>query len=285
MFKLETHQRINHWPGCGWLTSKVDLTETVNSKYIPKAFRFPQQKDEFLTYAELHPDSLFLQKSIMNRGISVKKPNEIDFTNSTMFVQEMVQNPLLIEDRMFDFGVYVVITSIDPLRIYLWDTDILLRVCLEPYYPFNKNNLNSYVIGDNFHSGWHFDSIQKFMKHKFSLKMALNAQLEERCINTTMIWEQVKDCIITTVSIQEHRLVEAIRHFSSKHNFFELVRFDFMVDAGLNVHLLEINMSPGLFPRENTKIYHESMYEQLVFDTLNLVGIGSFFEKTVLKKL
>lgn len=275
IFHLDANQRINHWPGCGWLTSKVDLTDTVDSIYIPKAFRLPERKDEFLIYAKNHPQKRFLEKSITNRGVSAKSPSEIDFTNSSIFVQEMVENPLLIEDRMFDFGVYVVITSIDPLRIYMWDMDILLRVCLKTYYPFNKENLDSYVIGDHFHSGWHFNSINKFTQQKFSLKMALNAHLQERGLHVSEIWEQIEDSIISTVLNQEERLINAAKNYNSKRNFFELVRFDFMVDDLLNVHLLEVNMSPGLFPRENTKIYHESMYEQLILDTLILVGFGS----------
>ena len=117
------------------------------------------------------------------------------------------------------------------------------------------------------------------------MKTAFNAQLEERNLSSTVIWEQVKDCIVSTVSTQEHRLVAAVKYFRSKLNFFELVRFDFMVDSELNVHLLEINMSPSLFPRENTKVYHEPMYAQMLFDSLNLVGIGSYFERKSSKQL
>ncbi len=37
------------------------------------------------------------------------------------FSQEFVTNPLLVSGHKFDIGVYTVITSIDPLRIYVFD--------------------------------------------------------------------------------------------------------------------------------------------------------------------
>ncbi len=37
------------------------------------------------------------------------------------FLQEFISNPLLIDGYKFDIGVYVAITSLQPLRIYVTD--------------------------------------------------------------------------------------------------------------------------------------------------------------------
>ncbi|XP_026667561.1 uncharacterized protein LOC108622816 [Ceratina calcarata] len=69
--KLNAHQRVNHFPGCGYITNKVDLS-TTEGRYMLPAFKIPEQRDEFLRYANGYPETMFVQKSNDHRGISVK---------------------------------------------------------------------------------------------------------------------------------------------------------------------------------------------------------------------
>jgi len=46
---LEPHQKVNHFPGSGFITNKVNLA-TSGLKYVPKAFNLPREKDSFLLY-------------------------------------------------------------------------------------------------------------------------------------------------------------------------------------------------------------------------------------------
>jgi len=43
------------------------------------------------------------------------------------FVQEYIANPFLVDERKFDIGIYTVLTSIDPLRVYVYDREVLIR--------------------------------------------------------------------------------------------------------------------------------------------------------------
>ncbi len=45
----------------------------------------------------------------------------IDYTREESIVQEFLENAILIDGRRFDIGIYVTITSLDPLRIYILD--------------------------------------------------------------------------------------------------------------------------------------------------------------------
>lgn len=51
-----------------------------------------------------------------------------------------------------------------------------------------------------------------------------------------------------------------------------MVRFDYVLDAKMNVYLMEVNMSPNL----STKHFvgNRLLYEQVIFNLLNLVGIA-----------
>lgn len=65
-------------------------------------------------------------------------------------------------------------------------------------------------------------------------------------------------------------------NFSTTHHFFELARFDFLLDENLNVYLVEVNMSPNLTPAEPRFESNAITNEQIVHDTLQLVGAGSY---------
>ncbi|GBO10850.1 hypothetical protein AVEN_146745-1 [Araneus ventricosus] len=57
----------------------------------------------------------------------------------------------------------------------------------------------------------------------------------------------------------------------SLRNFFELVRFDFIIDEDLNAFLLEVNMSPNLSPAHFPQ--NKLLYEPIVYNSLSIVGL------------
>jgi tubulin monoglycylase TTLL15 len=59
-------------------------------------------------------------------------------------------------------------------------------------------------------------------------------------------------------------------------NFFELVRFDIVLDEKLNPFVMEINMSPNLTPADDRFEENILIYEPLVYETLKLVGAGNY---------
>lgn len=68
--------------------------------------------------------------------------------------------------------------------------------------------------------------------------------------------------------------------FKSKHNFFEMMRIDFVIDENLNIYMLEANMSPNLssahFPP------NKLLYQQVLYNVLGLVGVGEYIYKNSL---
>lgn len=134
LHRLMSHQRVNHLPGTGFITNKVDLA-TSDSKYIPRAFKLPKNKKEFLIYASKNKNALFLEKHNQHRGVYLKNMSEIDLVSGESFVQEYVQKPFLVDGHKFDIGVYVVVTSVNPLRVYWYKGDVLFRYF---YTSFNR---------------------------------------------------------------------------------------------------------------------------------------------------
>ncbi|EPB67318.1 hypothetical protein ANCCEY_13592 [Ancylostoma ceylanicum] len=89
------------------------------------------------------------------------------------------------------------------------------------------------------------------------------------------IWKQIDHVIAEVFQSQQAKMLHALKSVPSKARFFELSRFDFMVDADLNVHLLEANMSPNLSSGHFAQ--NQILYEEVLLNLFSLVGIASAF--------
>lgn len=61
-----------------------------------------------------------------------------------------------------------------------------------------------------------------------------------------------------------------------------MMRFDLVVDNDLNVYLMEANMSPNLSSAHFAQ--NQLLYEQVIYNLLNLVGVGSSLHRQSFRK-
>ena len=122
-------------------------------------------------------------------------------------ISRYVTNPLLINGHKFDLRIYVAVTSVNPLRLYLYE-DGLTRFATCKYstssgggakkagkfmhltnFSVNKKNVN-FVKSD----GPEEDGVGS----KWSLK-ALRKAFQEQGIDDKAIWRKIEDVCIKTV--------------------------------------------------------------------------------------
>uniref|UniRef100_A0A7E4ZVL4 Tubulin polyglutamylase TTLL6 n=1 Tax=Panagrellus redivivus TaxID=6233 RepID=A0A7E4ZVL4_PANRE len=269
----KAHQLINHIPGSGYYTSKVSLATANISLGVPKAFALPSKKDAFEAYANANPDLKWVQKSNAHRGIKVVPKEQLDLTQKDTFVQHFVENPLLVDGRKFDIGIYTVITSISPLRVYIYDGDVLLRFCAKDYEPFDVEDVDKYVVGDDYTPLWEMPSLKDdFLINDYTFKESLDAHLRERDINPEQIWDQVREIIRQVFEAQNPFMIKSAEKYKNKRAYFELSRFDFVVDTNLKVYLMEANMSPNLSSGHFAQ--NKALYEQVIFNIFSMLGLA-----------
>ena len=269
---LKPHQKVNHFPGCGYITNKVDLS-TTKGKYTPLSFKIPDNQEALLTYVKENPEKSFVQKSNAHRGIEIKKIEELNLTAEGSFVQEYIDRPFLVDGYKFDIGIYTVITSVDPLRVYGYKGDVLFRFCPVKYHPFDPNNLDKYVVGDDYLPIWNVPSLRNYYaKLGFSMKDSFDAYVKSKGKDPQKMWDDAFDAIKEITLKKEMQIREVTKRFGSGRNFFELMRFDFTLDEDLNVYIMEANMSPNLSSAHYPP--NQLLYEQVLFNLFALIGVG-----------
>lgn len=147
---LRIEQKVNHFPGIGVLVGKSHMNAlNAHLKYILPSFVLPYDQVKFEEFLNKNPKAKLVEKNIFNRGVRIVTKKDVlqrNHENSEIFYQQFMDKPFLIDGHAFDFGIFVLITSFNPLRIYRFDADVLFRFCKEKYYPFDPSNRDKYVV-------------------------------------------------------------------------------------------------------------------------------------------
>lgn len=288
---LHDFQRINHFPNSFEITKKDRMS--VNLKNMQQ--RFPSEYDFFPeTYVIPEEYSEFYHKFQNDKGNWIVKPCNSS-QGKGIFLLDTLQNlpsvegcvvsryigePLLINGLKFDLRIYVLVTSYEPLRIYLYDEG-LVRFASEPYTSSVKASKYSFLTNYSINK-----KNEKFIQntnvsqdncgHKWSLS-ALMKYLSESSFDTSSLLSKIYDLVIKTMISIEPSVVSLCKKLVlGRNNCFDLLGFDIIIDSNLKPWLLEVNLSPSLATDSPLDLHIKS---NLISDTLNLIGIKQYDRK------
>ena len=254
-----------------------------------ETYLFPEQKDEinlkFSNYHYNEKDVWLLKpaKGLMAKGIKILD-NYQDIKNynySQFLISKYVMNPLLINKKKFDMRAYILVTGMNPLKIYFY-RDGYIKISVKDF------NLNHESINDGcIHITTSDINIECFegKEYKYDINIYdekshfwsyLNFEryCNKKGINYTEIMEQMKDIFIKTFISLNSNFIKSIkkRKFNDR-NLYQLYGLDLMVDINNKVYLLELNRNPSM---RNGHGVCDYMYDNLITDILNIVGIIPF---------
>ena len=177
----------------------------------PRTYILPADSSELQADYKRAKEKVFILKpsaSSRGRGIRlIRKLSEISWNKEKKcyrdcIVQQYIGNPYLINGLKFDMRVYVLVTSVDPLRIYLFKEG-LARFATEKYRADNtgyqqqcahitNTSINSkkqnYVNNEN--------EKEDGRGHKWSLT-AVAHHLESKGIPWSRVWNQIRDLAVS----------------------------------------------------------------------------------------
>jgi hypothetical protein len=211
IFPLKQHQRINHIPGLVRITNKRGLGVYTKSKYLFPTFSFPDEIEKFNQYTSANPDAKYVEKNFDNRGVRIVTVDEFNKTDDTKVYQVFMHKPLLIDGHAFDFGVFVLITSVNPLRIYRYDHETFIRFCPQKYHPFDAQNRQKYVVDDEHTCSYDMPSFKiLYDDYEYSSKNIFNHLIRKRGFNVQDFWLQIDDAITDIISQHEEFFISKV---------------------------------------------------------------------------
>lgn len=304
--QLEPWRKVNHYPGSFhlgrkdklWLRLKLADQRHYNENFNhfhPKTFVLPKDYEELKEYWSTSPSKLFIIKppaSARGNGIKVinniaQVPSEaleypkteegLPTKKSTMIVQQYISNPCLLENgQKFDLRVYVLVTSVDPLRIYV-NNEGLVRFASMKYtsqedgiidqymhltnYFVNKNSIKYQVNNDCDSSNGCKWTLQRFWRY---------LKDNHAHVDTDKLWNKIIDIIVRTIISCEGPMTRlSNQNCKNDYTSFELFGFDIILDENFKPWILEVNITPSL--KSESDLDTQVKY-QVIKDMFNLVG-------------
>ncbi|XP_063744262.1 tubulin polyglutamylase TTLL4 isoform X2 [Eleginops maclovinus] len=285
---LAEHQKLNHFPGTFQIGRKDRLWRNLSKmqarfgkqefSFFPRTFVLPQ---DIKLLRKAWEDVGSRQKWIIKppasaRGIGIQVIHRWGQLprKRPLLVQKYLHKPYLISGNKFDLRIYVYVSSYDPLRVYIF-SDGLVRFASCKYSSSMKTLGNKFMHLTNYsvnkkNSEYQSNSDDKACQgHKWALK-ALWQYLGSKGVNTTLIWEKIKDIVIKTIIASEPYVNSLLKmHVRTPYSCHELFGFDIMLDEKLKPWILEVNISPSL--HSNTAL-DVAVKGQMIRDLLNLAG-------------
>jgi tubulin polyglutamylase TTLL6/13 len=126
--------------------AKLSRTFPKEYSFFPQSWIMPDDWNEFQRQYKPKKGQCFISKpdhGCQGKGIFLfKEPDDImDQKKTEMIIQSYISNPCLIDGIKFDLRVYVLVTSVNPLRIFVYD-DGLARFATETYQTPSGKNIN-----------------------------------------------------------------------------------------------------------------------------------------------
>jgi tubulin polyglutamylase TTLL4 len=187
--------------------------------------------------------------------------------------QVYISRPFLITGRKFDLRLYVLVTSISPLRIYMHENG-MARFAVHQYkeevsatdlkanltnFSLNKEDAGFVRMRNGqetvANSKWSLDFFLDYLARSGVDIIALVRDLEYVTISTV---------IAGICAIREHHR----KYIVHRHTSYEMYGIDILLDENLKSYVMEINISPGMDGSDS--LLDKRLKEPLMDDLLKM---------------
>ncbi|XP_022163960.1 uncharacterized protein LOC111029304 [Myzus persicae] len=285
---LWQQQKLNHFPGTFQIGRKDRLWKNLHRlmiKYgnehfgfIPTSYILPQEVSILRQVWEKNDEDKWIVKppaSARGTGIYVISKWDQIPKKIPLVVQRYIDNPYLINDTKFDLRLYILITSINPLRIYLYDNGLVrfasvkyssdLNTICDRYMHLTNYSINR--LSSQYTENEDADACQG---HKWTLRSLWTYLEKERKVDVKKLWTSLEDLVVKTVISGESPMSQMCSsNLSNRYNAYELFGIDVLFDEYLKPWILEVNISPSLHSSSPLDL---AVKGPLVKDLMNMVG-------------
>jgi hypothetical protein len=311
--KLLPTQKVNWLPGMSEICRKDTLGKNVtiyakrfgeeHFDFWPKSFNLPLEWDAFIDEFQARPVPYILKPPLAARGEGIRLFTKLeDATRDSVYVQEKIPlaqryipNPLLFHGKYkMSFRFYVALTSVDPLRIYVYQ-DGLVRICSTEYRTDEASfsdllvHLTNYDLHvsneDQFVNAMRNEETECRLDGLRADWQEVKAMLSRQGKDVDRMWRDIQDLVVKSFISAEKPLQRAVKaHIKTRGTAYEVTGFDVLLDEDLKPWLLEVNHTPSLCPHtdlENDIKRHmlRDLYQLVDIERKHLASTVSRHEK------
>lgn len=288
--KLNKTKTINHIPGNNGLTVKSYLFRTLAAAadrvtgtpeaermaFFPRVYAMPDDHFELQRDAARSPEKRWILKpknSSRGRGVRPLRDVATAPMNNRWLVQEYVARPHLMNARKYVLRLYVLITSVEPLRIYFY-REGFAKLASEPYDPDDFDNLFSNLTNPDINAAnedvttpVEFVSLERYREW-----------LRSEGHDDDALFARIRDLLILTMIAGRDKMRKRLHAVGADTSgCYELLGVDCLIDADLKPWILECNLSPSLevcaAPEHGGDEEHR-IKRRLVADMASLLGLN-----------
>lgn len=284
---IRSYQKINHIPGTFqigrkdrvWRNLQVQITRHGRKEFgfMPRTYIIP---NDLKMLRKIWPKysarnaKWIIKPPASARGTGIKVVNRWSQIpkRKPLIVQRYIDRPLLINGSKFDLRLYVLITSINPLRVYM-HSDGLARFASVKYSEKSDTlhdrymHLTNYSINKLSQNYSKNEDANACKGHKWTIK-SLWTHLAAQGVNVTNLWGALRNLVLKTILAGENTINQLTKmNMGSKYNCYELFGIDVLLDSELIPWLLEVNISPSLHSASPLDLHVKGPLVQALLNT------------------
>jgi len=260
--------------------------------YMSETYCYPREQNQiyikFNNYS-LDINNLWLVKPVaksVGAGIHFFTSLKEEINKGEQFlITKFISNLDLIDNKKYDLRLYVLLSGLKPLRIYLYKKGLVRRASstfnitkeeIQDKYMFltntginqkNEKYIFPHEYNDSKANIWNLDTYKNYLKSKN--------------VDYDVIFEKIKDITIKSVISFQKKLSSRNKDINDR-NVYTLLGIDILITDKFEPILLEINNKPNL---SINNLIDEPIKTNLFADMLNIVGISLFSRKEKYQRL
>ncbi|RQM29843.1 hypothetical protein B5M09_012257, partial [Aphanomyces astaci] len=322
--KLSHRHKVNQLPGHDLVVSPAKrygryiTLQGDHGRYefnfMPPEFYFPRHKGAFVKAFEamrgmarfsdrVNADPHFKRRWLVTKTAPSADPStaavtiltdpaQLEATPDQQLRIVHVVEPMLFSGHKAHVGVFVVVSSIDPLRIYIYH-NVLLRMSVQKYPAAldSSSPRESFEVSD---TSWlppwevddlkaHYTELPSTQSEGTSHLKVLLRHLEHVGVDVAKFHKDVYSNVVKTIAASRGHFAKQARQASpqpSIDSFFQLFRFDMEIDDFGKPWVVSVQAQPSLKPQHFGSGSTGGLFSALTTDLVRLVGVLAPRDKT-----
>ncbi|KAG1689925.1 putative tubulin polyglutamylase TTLL9 [Nymphon striatum] len=263
--------------------------------FFPTTYELPNEYHLFVEEFKRNPGTIWIMKPAAKsqgkgiflfcklKDITDWRKNEFSShdqskekeVSETYVVQKYIENPYLIGGCKFDLRVYVLVTSYNPLKVWLY-RDGFARFSGTRFSMDNIQDMHVHLTNVAVQKTTAEYDVEKGCKWSIKrLIQYLTARHNSSVVDTLL--QEMNNIIITTLQSVQKVMI------NDKH-CFELYGYDILIDDNFKPWLIEVNASPSLTATNNEDYNLKYSLLEDVFNVIDLENRHLLYLRIIKKK-